>query len=198
MPYRFTVSEDEYENQKSLKGNLYLHDPSGGPNMCVSWTLFTEAHGPSSPGLTLLGKIFAADTTKAIEIKPWKAEAGTKLGNIVFEQDTVSVALKQADQTGNMVSIKPDFAGRGDKLPETQKQKIPGVAQPVTVKPGWEEILEDLVTRVTSRLQDENPQNRQGQAQPAHAGGADGDGIDPADLAAAAGSSEQSGMRARA
>ena len=100
VPYRFTVSEDEYENQKSLKGNLYLHDPSGGPNMCVSWTLFTEAHGPSSPGLTLLGKIFAADTTKAIEIKPWKAEAGTKLGNIVFEQDTVSVALKQADQTG--------------------------------------------------------------------------------------------------
>jgi hypothetical protein len=191
IPYRLAVDPDEYEGQKSLKANVYMHDPEGGPNQCVSFTIWTEASGASSQGLRLLGCLFAADTKKAIEIKPWFAEAGSKIGDTTFEKDFASVAVKQADQTGKMVSIKPDFLGQGDKLPETREEKIPGVAKAVLVKPGWDELMEGLVSKLVERLNNENPRNNQAQ-KGAPAGAEE---IDPTDLAAAA---TAEGMRARA
>lgn len=194
VPYRLSMQEDTYENQKSIKANLYLRDPEGGPNMAVSWTIYTEAHEASSQGVQMLARLFAADTTKAVQIRPWFAEAGLTLGNVTFDNDGGHISFKQQDQTGAWVVVKPDFAGRGDKLPPMEERKIEGTNKTIKVKPGWTEIMEDLAGRLITRLEAENPRTGQTQAPSTPAAGAEE--IDPADLAAAA--NEQAGMRQRA
>ena len=79
----------------------------------------------------LMACLMAANTTQAVSIRPWFAAAGDNIGSMTFDKDTASVSLKQGDQTGNLVGVRPDFAGRGDKLPEIQEKKIDGVAKPV-------------------------------------------------------------------
>ena len=106
-----------------------------------------------------------------------------------FDSDGGHISFKQQDAAGKWETVKPDFAGRGDKLPQIEERKVEGTNKTVKVKPGWNEIMEELVAKVTARLEAENPRPGQApQQQPAHAGMSESD-IDPADLAG--------GMRAR-
>ncbi|MDF2461821.1 MAG: hypothetical protein K0Q43_56 [Ramlibacter sp.] len=189
VPYRLAIQEDTFEDQKSLRANLYLKDPDGGPNMCVAFTIYTEAHEASSQGVQLLARLFAADTTKAVSIKPWFAEKGLKLGDFVFDREGGHISFKQQDQTGAWVTVKPDFAGRGAELPPMEERKIEGTNKTVKVKPGWTEIMEDLVGKLTARLDAENPRNANSQSQQQGSGGGVSEAdIDPTEIA---------GMRAR-
>lgn len=193
VPYRLAISEDEYEGQKSMKANLYLRDTEpGAPNMCVSWTIYTQANEASSQGLKLLACIFAADTTKPVSIKPWFAEKGLTLGNVTFDADGGHISVKQIDGAGAQ-PLKPDYAGRGDQLPKMEDRKVEGTNKVVKVKPGWNEIMEELVQRLSQRLDAENPRN--GQSQAAAPAANDGHDIDPAELAGAV--SERVAMGAR-
>lgn len=192
IPYRLAVQEDEFEGQKSLKANLYMKDPDGGPNMCVSWTIYTEAHEASSQGLKVLGCLLAANTRKVVSIKPWFAEAGLKLGNITFDRDGSHVSFKQPGADGKLATVTPDYAGHGAELPQVPTVKVGN--KEVKDKGQWNQIMEQLVATLSQRLEAENPRNGQ-QQQQAAGPGVGADDIDPADLAAAG--AERSGMSAR-
>lgn len=191
VPFKFNVQEDEFEGAKSIKANLYLRDPEPNqPAMCVSWTIFTEANEASSTGLALLAKLYAADLSNPVVIKPWFAAQGTKMGDFTVEAEAGMAGIKlDTIINGERQTIRHgDYAGKGDKLPPIKEIPIPGTSKVHKSKDEWNSIMEAMVANLAARLPSKDTQKQA-------ANEAEHQDIDPADVAGAA---DQSGMRARA
>jgi hypothetical protein len=192
------VEEDVYEGVKHENLILTFNDVEPGkPRMAVTFGLTTDGI-PTSSGLKVLAALVNVDVSKSVALNPYKITAGTTLGNTVYEKDVTGVSIKQGGQ-----KVPYDYGTADNKLPECPEVIVNGKpfvqnGRPVKDRSSWEPILDTMLAKFFAKF-DQGEEQQQGDGE---------DGIDPADVAAAAqnaqaqaqaaDNSQRAGMRARA
>lgn len=185
----FSVKPEQYQGEHSQVLQLRLRDQDPGqPDMQVDVGIFHGGDGGDNLGdasgfaLRMLGKLNAADLSKPIEIRPWAAKAGDKIGDIIYDKDTAAVAVKQEGK-----SLRCDFGNGITDLPELPKVKVG--SKEVLDKSSWNELMITTLDALGNKL------NPEGEAQ----GEAGVGEIDPGEaLEAAAAAEKEAGTAAPA
>lgn len=176
-----SVKKDEYDGQFRETCKIVLRDnEQGQPNQHVSFTVATGGDANTDGdatgfGLRLLGRLNACDLGQPIELRPWHAKAGDRIGDITFESDYSACSVKQ-----NGERVNESYPDGTTALPELPKVMVGNKAH--FDKSPWNAVLDATLGRLSDKL---NAATQTHGHQESHAAANEG-GVDLEEAAAAA------------
>lgn len=142
-----SFEEDSFEGAKTYKVRLALQDTEPNqPKMFVDFPFGSEANGAGFFGLSLLGKLNAAELGQPVTLMPWIMPEGHEMpdGSKLATART-GVTVYQKGQ-----KLTEDFGDGLTRLPEREKVKVGN--KEVTDNSAWDELGQKLVSSLMTKL----------------------------------------------